>query len=208
MRILVFGDSIAQGFWDGQGGWVQRIRNKFISKAIAGKNDGLPDIHNLGISGDNSKDLLNRFVNDYDSRNKFTNIGTIIFAVGTNDCQIIDGEPVSGSEEYIENISKIYSLAKIRTKEIIFVGLTPCIEEITTPVSWDEQTHYTNERLGYFNNALKSYCLDNKITFIDLFDLFIDKMNVNTLLQDGLHPNEIGHNLIADTVLTAIKQND
>ena len=31
MNILVFGDSIAYGKWDEQGGWVQRLR-KYIDK--------------------------------------------------------------------------------------------------------------------------------------------------------------------------------
>jgi lysophospholipase L1-like esterase len=26
MIVLVFGDSIAQGYWDSEGGWVERLR--------------------------------------------------------------------------------------------------------------------------------------------------------------------------------------
>lgn len=29
MRVLVFGDSITQGYWDTEGGWVKRIRSHY-----------------------------------------------------------------------------------------------------------------------------------------------------------------------------------
>lgn len=29
MRVLVFGDSITQGFWDTEGGWVERLRKYY-----------------------------------------------------------------------------------------------------------------------------------------------------------------------------------
>ena len=38
MHIIVFGDSITQGYWDPHGGWVQRLRNFLDRKTIKKKN--------------------------------------------------------------------------------------------------------------------------------------------------------------------------
>ena len=53
VQILIFGDSIAWGAWDKEGGWVQRLR-----KLIDEKNLSDPEfyclVYNLGVSGNKS----------------------------------------------------------------------------------------------------------------------------------------------------------
>lgn len=60
-RIYVFGDSITYGAWDTQGGWCDRIKHKLHQL----KNDpsyGIKfQMFNLGIDGENSRSLSNRF---------------------------------------------------------------------------------------------------------------------------------------------------
>jgi lysophospholipase L1-like esterase len=49
VRVLVFGDSIAQGFWDSEGGWVERLRKHYNSLALEDlKSNQQPEIFNLG----------------------------------------------------------------------------------------------------------------------------------------------------------------
>ena len=68
-RILVFGYSIAQGYWDIEGGWVQRLRRYLDKKALESK-DLLPSwsIFNLGISGETIDHLLDRFDSEVKAR--------------------------------------------------------------------------------------------------------------------------------------------
>lgn len=55
--ICVFGDSITWGAWDiEKGGWVQRLRN-FVESS----SEEYIEIYNLGVSGDNTEDLLEIF---------------------------------------------------------------------------------------------------------------------------------------------------
>lgn len=61
MRVLVFGDSITQGFWDLDGGWVARLRRTYDKQMIEGVNDDPPSLFNLGVSGDSSDDIVTRF---------------------------------------------------------------------------------------------------------------------------------------------------
>lgn len=75
MRVLVFGASITQGYWDTQGGWVQRLRTHYDKKQIADLTKDNPSVFNLGVSADTTKDILERFEAETKarSRKKFKN---------------------------------------------------------------------------------------------------------------------------------------
>ncbi len=49
MQILIFGDSIAHGIWDNNGGWVARLR-KFINSKLM-DDDFYCLLYNLGVDG-------------------------------------------------------------------------------------------------------------------------------------------------------------
>ena len=84
MKILVFGDSIAYGAWDREGGWVQRLR-RFLDE----KNSDVL-VYNLSIDSDTTEDLLERFEFETKQRIRGDEI-ILIFAIGVNDSQIFRG---------------------------------------------------------------------------------------------------------------------
>lgn len=77
-RVCIFGDSITQGYNDfDNGGWADQLKIYF--------NKENPDhsFFNLGISGDNTEDLLKRFKVEVEARNP----EVFIIAIGINDSQ-------------------------------------------------------------------------------------------------------------------------
>ena len=58
-KILVFGASITYGAWDLEGGWVDRLKKYCHKFDLEDKFYYL--VENLGISGQISKDILERF---------------------------------------------------------------------------------------------------------------------------------------------------
>ena len=75
-RICVFGASITWGaFDDKKGGWVNRL------KLINFAQGNCIDIHNLGISGNTTNELLERIDTELFARNP----DLIIFSIGAND---------------------------------------------------------------------------------------------------------------------------
>src|SRR3989344_3552583 len=85
--ILVFGDSITYGAWDTNGGWVQRLRTYLDKKQLADPKLYY-ELYNLGVSGDTSTDLLERFEAETKQRIKRMSAKEeiiIIVAIGTND---------------------------------------------------------------------------------------------------------------------------
>jgi lysophospholipase L1-like esterase len=199
-HILVFGDSIAQGYWDIEGGWAARLRKFIDAKNIESKEyDCL--VFNLGVSGDTTKDLLERLQFETLQRSKFKSETTFIFAIGGNDALFINKENILfvAAEEIENNIQKIIDLAKKFSKKIVFLGLTPVDERKTNPIPWAPQFSVRNENIKKYDEIIKKVCRKNKIPFIELFDSWA-KINYKNLLEDGQHPNSEGHQKIFEGV--------
>ncbi len=199
-QILIFGDSIAYGAWDKEGGWVQRLR-KFVDEKNLTDSDFYCRVYNLGISGNSSKNLLERFEFETKQRLKESEETIIVFAIGINDSYFVHNEnshrvPIN---KFKENIQKLTDLAKKFSSKIIFVGLTSVDETKTTPIPRDINKSYKNENIRKYNEIIKSICEENEILFIEIFEDWI-KLNYENLLEDGLHPNSEGHKKIFESV--------
>ena len=87
VQVLVFGDSIAYGARDGEGGWVQRLRKFLDERNLMGCL-----IYNLGVSGDTVQGLLERFEFETEQRMRKGEEAVFIFEVGINDSQFINSK--------------------------------------------------------------------------------------------------------------------
>lgn len=203
MRVLVFGDSITQGFWDADGGWVNRIRKYYDQQMIDGTNNDPPTIFNLGVSGDSSDDILARF--DNETKARASEELAFVIAIGVNDSRTKAGENFSDIDRYKQNLSEILKLARQYSNKVLFIGLTPCVEERSNPVSWSN-TGYTNGRIKKFNNTLREFCEENQVSFVEILEPFAKAGVEDELLPDGLHPNSKGHKLLAYLVRPKLEE--
>lgn len=203
MRVLVFGDSITQGFWGVEGGWVSNLRKSYDLQKIEGRDDDPPTIFNLGVSGDSSDDIVTRFENETKARAKEEVV--FVIAVGVNDARTKAGVNFSDTNRYKQNLAEILKQAKQYSNKTLFVGLTSCVEERSNPVSWGD-TGYTNARIKDFDNTLREFCEENDASFVEVFDVFTKAEAENELLPDGLHPNDAGHKLIGELVLPKLDE--
>lgn len=203
MRILIFGDSITQGFWDVEGGWVARIRKSYDQKAVDTDDYDQPTIFNLGVSGNSSDGVLARFENE--TKVRATEELAFVFAIGVNDARTKSGENYSSPNRYAQNLGEIVKLAKLYSNKILFVGLTPCVEERSNPVSWGD-TGYTNSRIKEFDDTLRQFCEENQISFVEIYEPFGKAEAETELLPDSLHPNNEGHQLIANLVKPRLEE--
>lgn len=201
MRVLIFGDSITQGFWDIEGGWVSRIRKHYDQQMIDGTDNDPPTIFNLGVSGNSSDDVLARFENETKAR--ATEELAFVVAIGVNDARTKAGVNYSDPTRYRQNLSEILRLAKQYSSKILFVGLTPCVEERSNPVSWGD-TGYTNGRIKEFDDTLREFCQESHVPFVEVYKPFAKAEAESELLPDSLHPNDKGHKLIADLVMPGL----
>ena len=184
-NIYVLGDSIVYGAWDEEKhGYVNRLKEEIKN------NKKIENIYGLGIPGETSEGLVKRI----DIELKPRNPNTIIIATGINDTIYIKSknkEAVS-QENFIKNIRKIIDIAKKYTNNILILGLTRVIEEHTTPILWNDDEMYFNNTIKKYDKALEEFCNTNNIEYIKMFDLLEDE----DFSDDGIHPNEKGHEKI------------
>ena len=157
--ILIFGDSITYGAWDKGGGWVSRLRKYLDEKNLSDPNFYCL-CYNLGISGNDSNDLLERFEFETKQRLEESEDIIIIFAIGINDSQFIRNENKHKTpiEKFKENIQSLINIAKKFTSKIVFVGLTPVDETRTTPIPWNTKICYKNEYIKKYDEIIKTIC--------------------------------------------------
>jgi len=194
-QILVFGASTTQGLWDLNGGWPQRLRAYIDELYLKGR---LPKIYtfNLGISGDSSQEVLERF--ESETKRRLRHPKTLfIFSFGSNDSQYISGNKQTrrSPKDFKKNITKLIRLAKKYSNLIIFVGLSPVDESKTNPIPWEPTLSYKNDLIKKYSDIMKELCRKENISFVEIFDEW-KKMDYLKLLHDGLHPNSEGHKKI------------
>lgn len=211
MRVLVFGDSIAQGFFDSRGGWVQRLASDMHMKTLAAMHDGdayYVEIHNLGVSGDTAEGVLGRMESEMSSRRLYQEDEIIIIAVGTNDSVLRDNTALEDVYDFQITYEKILETAKRHTQKILCVGLPAVDESMSDPWKFSSTgRQYKNNRLDLFEDTVKQVAGQADVAFAAVFDEFLAQLQEgNDLLADGLHPNDAGHELIYQMVKPKLEE--
>lgn len=207
-RIIVFGSGTAHGFWDPQGGWAQRLRTELDQKTLDTQGSDHYELYNLGIRGEDSGTVLDRFREEMENRYKEDAEYTLIFQFGANDAMFVyeEDDLLRGEEEFRGNLEELIEQAKKYTEEIIFVGLLPVDDEDIKPIPNIEGRSYTTNRMKDYNDMIKEVAGEKDVGFISLFKEF--KSGENRLFEDGLHPNGEGHELIHEKVKRHMKNED
>jgi len=197
MRVLIFGDSITQGFWDLEGGWAVRLARHYFARQVEDMSRDEPIVFNVGISGDTSAGLCKRFRSETLARKWLDEEFALIITIGVNDACIEAGKLWTTPDEYRQNITKLIEMARELSPKVLFVGLTPCDENKTTPTPWGDYS-YKNQDIRRLDDILRDLCNQHNLPFVPVLEAFAGKQK--ELLPDGLHPNNKGHKLIADLV--------
>ena len=205
-QILVFGDSISYGAWDLEGGWVQRLR-KYLDKQNLTTNSYYI-IYNLGVNGDTTNNLLERFELETNQRLAENEETIFIFAIGANDSLFLKSKNDFWvkKNDFNKNLEKLITSAKSLSKKIIFIGLTPVDESKVNPLQWDKDKSNNNKHVKEYDSIIKSICNQDKVHFIQLYDEFT-KQDYRSILEDGVHPNSKGHEMISKIVKEYLKEN-
>lgn len=223
MTLFCFGDSITYGNWDPKGGWVGRLRDYLDSKSLSASsgNDLYSKFYtltyNLGIPGDTSSGLLERFETELAFRFNPDEETVILFAIGINDSRFYPKESEFETELGIfqQNIWDLWEIAKKYTADVAFLGLTPVDESRTNPLFWDaeskykqslktsadnnEASVYKNEYIEKYNLILKQFCESRTTPFIDIYE-HMKNMDLKALTEDGLHPNSEGYKVMEEII--------
>lgn len=183
-KIVCIGDSLTEGYMIPMGSCWPSLLNK----------TPIYEIINSGICGDTTSGMLARFQEmviahkpDY-----------VIIMGGTND--IWFNAPDS---QIIGNILAMTRHARHHKIQSIIGIPTP----FHLPEADDEERFFMDlkgmkQRLLEYENTLRKFIKDDDQPFID----FTLNMDSDLFLEDGLHPNEAGHALMAENARQALAE--
>lgn len=197
-NILIFGDSIAAGRR------VEKIKSwpSLLAQLLDAKDKDFTLVHNLSIPGESTNEVIKRFPTEAETRCKKNypdDRSSIIFAIGINDTKSIDSRdnPVTRLEDFRKNIVFLLESALKHTKHIIFVGPTLVDEQKTAPM---DNVYFLNDKVKKYNEVIKEECKKRDVTFLDVAKEWLDSDYINLLSDDGIHPNEKGHQKIFERI--------
>ena len=189
-KILVFGDSITYGQRDLEmGGWVNRV------KLALAHDNSITSCHvfNMGISGQSTTEILERLERECAGRVLDDANNIIVIAAGINDTQILEGEIVNDEEAFMSNVRSLIEIAKSFTDKVIYLGLTPVDDSRTDPVYWDRTRAWKSELVESYDTIISEICSDMGVRYVYVYDQIDPATN-----EDGLHPSEAGHIILAE----------
>ncbi|MDY6771143.1 MAG: GDSL-type esterase/lipase family protein [Candidatus Nanohaloarchaea archaeon] len=207
-NVVVFGDSVAVGCWDRQGGWVDRVRSELYSRVV---DDDVPsyesgnyaEVYNLSVSGETAVGTLERFEDELPPRVSEDRETVVVLAVGANDAYREDGELNTPPERFRETMQELVAAAQGWTDRVLLVGPPAVDEDRVDPVPWHPTISYFEEDRDRYAAIIAEVADVNDLPHVSPFD-GIDEAEKEVLLDDGVHPSTEGHARLAESVLDVL----
>lgn len=131
--------------------------------------------------------------------------GNLIFiSYGANDLAKKDGVQVVEAEKFKNNIITAVHHAQRFSKDIYLVSILPVSKNIDGVVVGSGKLR-TNEEVIVYNDILKSIAADYSLGYIDFHAALLEDKEV-LLSADGVHPNEKGYGMMAETAIPIIEK--
>ncbi|WP_278555140.1 SGNH/GDSL hydrolase family protein [Elizabethkingia bruuniana] len=203
INCLCFGDSITYGEYDGvSGGWTDILKRYFHSRFI---NENIEELNvfNLGIGGETTNGLVNRFSIEADARTS-PDQNLIFFAYGANDVAMKEGKRMTDVIKLRANLQEVVEKAKKITPYLYIISILPvasAIDGITVPSGKQR----SNQIIEEYNQSLQEFAAQHEIVFIDLYHSFFAEKDI-LLSGDGVHPNDKGYQFIAEHIKPFIER--
>ncbi|MBD1427887.1 SGNH/GDSL hydrolase family protein [Sphingobacterium arenae] len=205
LKIVAFGNSITAVRSNVQQVFAQRLpallKNRGINAVVI--NSGMGGSHS-GRLMDNDriqvKHGLDRFIPDV--LNHKPNL--VIIGFGHNDAYIdsnrLDGKSRIPLEDYRSNL--IYMITELQKTKSKIILVTP------SPIARLQRPSFQNIRLSKYAEVVRSLAVEYQVGLADNNKLFLE-YNKNgkryeSLLTDGVHPDDDGHQMIAENLVIEI----
>ncbi len=197
-KVVFFGDSITQAGVQ-PNGYITMMKGM-----LQKEGDTNYDLTGAGIGGNKVYDLYLRLEDDVLSKSP----DIVVIYVGVND---VWHKSSSGTGTDADKFEKFYKaiIKKLQAANARVI--------LVTPATIGEKKNYVNQQDGDLNkyaNIIKHIGSDMNLPVIDLrtlFENYEQEHNTNdadrgVLTVDGVHLNDTGNRLVAETMLQAIKE--
>jgi acyl-CoA thioesterase-1 len=198
LRIGFIGDSITLGTGDADMlGWPGRV----CARAWAEAHD--VTLYNLGIRGETSEDIRQRWRGEAVRRLPPEFHCALAFAFGIDDCVLENGSrPRVSLERTVANTREILSEAKAWLPSI-FVGPARVDDSRLPPqLNPSKEVRVLNSQIHKSSLALSEVAAEVGVPCLGLYPLLAESPQWQSIMKQGdsVHPRGAGYELIADLV--------
>lgn len=212
--IIMFGDSTTAL----RPGSIQKVYSVRVSEALQGIGSSLA-VYNAGIGGNTTRDARKRFERDVLQHKP----KVVVMQFGINDAAVDVWKKPPATEsrvplaEYEANLRALIDEARKQKAKVILMT--------TNPVRWtsklkDMYGHppYRPEAedgfdvpiLASYNDAMRKLAKELNVPLVDVRAAYPDfaakhKTTIDQLLPDGMHPNDLGHQLVSELLVPVIR---
>ena len=188
--LQAFGDSLTAG--DGTRGWLPHVLDRLDI-------DVRP--YDMGIPGDTSADLRERFGPESRRRAHDWSPVVVLVQVGVNDTQtaVETGDCRVSLDEFEANLRAIHEQAGEIADLVRVFDIAP-VDERVDPMDWKPTHAYRPDTVARYDKRLRAVVPDEAV--IPVRERFEGR--THELLADGVHPNEAGNRVIADAAVEAL----
>lgn len=196
-RVAFLGASISEGFSDFESGGFVALFKKWLQQIHQHSY-----VYNLGISGENSTQILKRAIPELMPRRP----ELVVVQICSNDFARFESKEEDPKVSLVQMEDNFYTLiSQIQlSSQVICLGPPPVDESKTSPVSW-KNVYFFNHDVERYNQKAIEICQSLGVDFIDLYSQWREQ-NYQSLLADGLHPNSQGHQYIFERLKEVVKR--
>lgn len=207
--VITFGDSTTA-----ERGGVKRVYTVRLGPAFAGITPVVPAF-NAGIPGNTTKMARARFEKDvlvYKPR-------VVVIQLGINDSAVDVWKTPSATAsrvsvaDYETNLRFfIAELRKINAKPILMttnpLRWTAKLKEMygKPPYNPDDPKSFETTTLARYNDTIRKLAKELDVPLVDVHAAYDKVESVDALLLDGMHPNDNGHQLVADLLVPVLRE--
>lgn len=205
LKIVAFGNSITARRPTVDSVYADRLPAllKQVGLTCTVINSGVGSSHS-GRLQDNDFAKVSHGLDRFNDQVLAHNPTAVIIGFGTNDAYIDGDDPKGPSriplKNYRENL--IVMITELRKRGIHVVLLAP------SPFALPEERMYQNRRLYQYVKAVRRIAKKYRVGLSDNYKLFKDygkrTGSYANLLPDGVHPNDEGHEMIANNIAREI----
>ncbi|MEX2511856.1 MAG: GDSL-type esterase/lipase family protein [Cyclobacteriaceae bacterium] len=199
LKVVAFGNSITATRNTIHQVYAQRLPQILAKKGVMAEviNAGVPGSH-TGSINDHSLFKIQHGLDRFDSDVLAHHPDLVIIGFGTNDAHIDGSDPKGPSripvKDYENNLT--FMIKTLQENQIKVILLAPNTLGKKFP-------GYQNERLRLYVNTVRTLSKTYQTGLVDNFKLFMDFQKntgnpIDDLLLDGVHPNDVGHQLMAE----------